>query len=74
MAVRYIILRSLAFIDFSTLRKKIHGDALLVEMTMKKSPAFLGRTFFVGGDNQSKSEHVYFINGMLVLLLNFAEI
>ena len=23
-----------------------------------------------GGDNRAKSEHVYFINGMLVLLLN----
>ncbi len=26
-----------------------------------------------GGDNRAKSEHVYFVNGMLVLLLNLAS-
>jgi len=27
----------------------------------------------IGGDNRAKSEHVYFINGMLVLLLTLAS-
>ena len=26
-----------------------------------------------GGDNRAKSEHVYFLNGMLVLLLSFVK-
>ena len=36
---------------------------------------YLGITaiFSHGGDNRAKSEHVYFVNGMLVLFLNFAK-
>jgi len=63
------VLRSLidTFVDKVVVTK----DDIIAQIRI--SPRANADSDKVGGGNQSKSEHVYFVNGVLVLLLNLAS-